>query len=88
MTEYSGNILRPLLQITKSEILEYLNTHKLIYKIDETNFDTDITRNYLRHEIIPGFQKINKNYKQNISKTLEYFEDLKDFIDGEVKKFL
>jgi hypothetical protein len=42
----------------------------------------------LRHEIIPKFEKVNKNYKENISKTLDYFQDLKNFIDEEVQKFL
>jgi tRNA(Ile)-lysidine synthase TilS/MesJ len=88
MTEESGWILRPLLGIQKSEITQYLDSNRLKYKIDSTNKDTDITRNYLRHEIIPKFEKVNTSYKQNISKTLDYFEDLKNFIDIEVKKFL
>ena len=88
MTEESGWILRPLLGLQKSEITEYLDANKLKYNIDTTNADTDITRNFLRHEIIPKFENINTSYKQNISKTLDYFGDLKKFIDIEVKKFL
>lgn len=88
MSEKSDFILRPLINIKKSEILEYLEENNLEYKIDETNFDTEITRNHLRYEIIPKFEKINKNYKENISKTLDYFKELKDFIDEEVIKFL
>lgn len=88
MSEKSGFILRPLINIKKSEILNYLKENNLEYKIDETNFDTEITRNYLRYEIIPKFEKLNKNYKENISKTLDYFKELKDFIDEEVMKFL
>jgi tRNA(Ile)-lysidine synthase len=66
MTEKSNNILRPLLQLEKSEILEYLKLNNLEYKLDITNNDTDITRNYLRHEIIPKFNQINTQYKKNI----------------------
>jgi tRNA(Ile)-lysidine synthase len=88
MTEISLDILRPILNIKKSEILDYLNKNNLKYFIDKSNFDINISRNYLRHEIIPKFEKINKNFKQNISKTLNYFENLKEFIDEEVKKFL
>jgi len=55
MTESSGGVLRPLLKLEKNEILNYLNENKLKYSIDETNSDTEITRNYLRHEIIPKF---------------------------------
>lgn len=88
MWEKAWFLLRPLLKLKKSEILEYLDKNKLNYKIDETNSDTEITRNHLRFEIIPKFEKINKNYKENISKTLDYFENLKEFIDEEVKNFL
>lgn len=88
MTEKSWLILRPLLNLEKSEILKYLDENKLEFKIDKTNFDNDITRNFLRNEIIPNFSKINPNFKNNISNTLSYFEELKNFIDEEVKVFL
>ena len=88
MTEKSNTILRPLLNLTKQEILNYLNKNKLEFKLDETNLDTNITRNFLRHEIIPKFEKINWNYKENISHTLNYFEELKKGIDEEVINFL
>ncbi len=88
MTEESGWIIRPLLWITKTEILEYLDTNNLVYKIDVTNNDTDITRNKLRHDIVPQFEKINSNYKKNISNMMEYFEELKNHLDKEVEDFL
>ncbi len=83
-----GFILRPLLSLEKSEILKYLDENKLEYRIDKTNFDNDITRNHLRNEIIPKFQKVNPKFKQNIKNTLNYFEELKNHIDEEVKNFL
>ncbi|MDD3793944.1 MAG: tRNA lysidine(34) synthetase TilS [Candidatus Gracilibacteria bacterium] len=88
MTEKSGSILRPLINLEKNEILGYLDENNLEYKIDKTNFDTDITRNKLRHDIIPQFKKINTNYKENISNLISYFEEIKDFLDKEVKDFL
>ncbi len=88
MTEYSGNILRPLLQIEKSEILKYLDDNALPYCIDSTNTDTDISRNKLRLDILPEFEKLNKNYKGNISNLIEYFEKIKHHIDEEVQAFL
>ncbi len=81
-------ILRPLLNITKKEIKNYLDENSLKYFIDSTNFDTEISRNHLRIEVIPKLEKINKNFKQNIGNTLDYFAELKDFIDEEVKEFL
>ncbi len=88
MKENSWAILRPLINIEKKDILEYLNKNKLKYNIDSTNNDTQITRNNLRHNIIPNFKEINSNYKNNIKNLCLYLEDVKNFIDEEVKKFL
>lgn len=88
MTEKSGALLRPLINLEKNEILKSLDDNNLEYKIDKTNFDKDITRNKLRHDILPQFEKINWNYKTNISNLISYFEEIKDFLDKEVKAFL
>lgn len=88
MTENYWNILRPLLNLEKNDILKYLDENNLKYNIDKTNFDNDITRNHLRNEIIPKFYKLNSKFKQNIWETLKYFEDLKSYIDNDVNNFL
>lgn len=88
MTEKSGNIIRPLLEMEKWDILKYLDDNNLEYKIDSSNKDTTITRNKLRHDIIPQFSKVNSNYKSNINNLIKYFEELKGFIDTEIEKFL
>lgn len=88
MTEFSGGIIRPLLHLKKSDILEYLNTHNLEYKIDQSNFDTTLSRNFLRHDIIPKFENINSKYKENIANMMEYFEEVKNHIDTEIQDFL
>ncbi|MBF0913386.1 tRNA lysidine(34) synthetase TilS [Candidatus Gracilibacteria bacterium] len=88
MQEDSGAILRPLLGITKAEILEYLEENGLEYKIDKTNFENDFTRNKIRNIILPNFSEINKNYKKNISNFMNYLAEIKDFVDFEVKRFL
>lgn len=88
MTEYSGSIVRPLLNIEKKDILEYLEKNNLEYKIDKTNEETNYTRNYIRHKIIPKFERLNANYKKNITKTIDYFEEIKKYLDEEVINFL
>ena len=88
MKENSWALLRPLLNLEKSDILKYLKENKLEYKIDSSNFDTELTRNKLRHDIIPQFESVNSNYKKNISNLSSYLEEVKDFIDNEIKKFL
>ena len=88
MKKNNWNVLRPLLDLEKSQIQKYLDENNLAYFVDETNFDNTITRNHLRNEIIPAFYRVNDKFKTNIANTLNYFEELKDFIDEEVKAFL
>lgn len=62
-----GNIIRPLLGITKKEILEYLKKNKLLYRIDKTNKEIPYLRNKIRNELIP---LLEKKYNPNIKETL------------------
>lgn len=50
-------VVRPVLCIKKDEIYRYLKENKIDYTIDETNFDTTYTRNWLRHKIIPEIER-------------------------------
>lgn len=88
MTEKSGNILRPLLHLEKKEILNYLEEKWIPCRVDISNMDVTITRNFLREDVIPLFQSVNPKYKENIENTLTYFEELKHNIDTQVKLFL
>lgn len=46
--------LRPLLHMTKKEILEYAKEHQVAWREDSTNQDMKYKRNYLRHKIMPA----------------------------------
>ena len=88
MKEKSWVILRPLLNISKKDILDFLEKNNLSYKIDKTNFENDFARNKLRNLIIPKFSEINEKYKQNISNFMDYLDEIKDLLDLEIKRFL
>lgn len=46
-------VIRPLLGVSRAEILDYLNQIGQTYVTDETNFSCDYTRNRIRSELIP-----------------------------------
>lgn len=48
-----GHYIRPLLSTSKSEVLDYIKANDIPYVVDETNADSEYTRNYLRNEIFP-----------------------------------
>lgn len=48
-----GQFLRPMLEISRKEIEEYLKECECSWRNDSTNFDTDYLRNKIRHKLIP-----------------------------------
>lgn len=54
-----GNIIRPLLAVSRQEIENYLKTLNQNYVTDSTNLSDDYTRNRIRHQILPVLYGIN-----------------------------
>ena len=66
MTYKNDDIIRPILDIKKQDLLVYLDDNSIRYHIDKTNNETDYTRNKIRLEIIPQIEKINPNFKKSL----------------------
>jgi len=75
------NVIRPLLDISKKEVLAYLKEKKLEYRTDITNEDIKFTRNKIRHKLIPYLEKeFNPSIKSTLVKNAEVIGDDYDFI--------
>ena len=77
------NIIRPILQFEKKEILNYLQENKKSYIIDYTNSENDYTRNYIRNEIFPMFVNINPTFRNKVNELIQEInnkESLKTYI--------
>lgn len=81
----NGDIIRPILDIKKAMILDYLNSEQIPYAIDKTNFATDYTRNKIRLHIIPEIEKINPNFKESLVKLSEIATDEISISDSYIK---
>jgi len=62
----SGNIVRPLLNVWKKELLEYAKKHKLRYAIDSSNTNLQFTRNRIRRQLLPQLRKFNSHLDMQI----------------------
>ncbi len=51
-------LMRPLLQVSRSELQEFLSELDQPYRVDQSNFSPQFTRNRVRHELIPLIQDI------------------------------
>lgn len=69
-------IYRPLLNILKAELEEYAKEKNLHYYVDATNFDTDYTRNNIRHNIVPLLNDINSGSFDNLINFANYYQNI------------
>ncbi len=88
MSIFENELLRPLLKITKKEVLEYCKKNKLKYCTDKTNFDTTYSRNLLRLNILPELQKINPNLAKTLLQNAENYQDIADCLKQQVEPFV
>lgn len=82
----NGDILRPLLCISRKDILEYLKEKVQDYVTDSTNLEDDVVRNKIRLNIIPMLKEINPAVCQNIAATTHYVEMADKKLAGFEKK--
>jgi len=76
-----GCIVRPLLSVSRQEILEYLSDLGQDFVEDHTNADTSIRRNGMRHLVMPLLQEQNPNLMQTITRQSEILRQDALFLD-------
>ncbi len=69
--ERRGNIVRPMLAVTRAEIEAYLEQHSVPHVEDETNADLNCTRNVVRHKLMPLLAELNPRAVEHISAAAE-----------------
>lgn len=65
----NGYVIRPLLCVGRTEILDYLKWRGEEYVTDSTNLTSDYTRNKIRLELIPKMAEINPSILEGLSAT-------------------
>jgi len=78
----SITIIRPLLSVSKIEILNYLAENKFDYRIDRTNEDTTLLRNWIRRELLPLIQqRAGEDFPGRLSHEAELLRDEDRYLD-------
>ena len=78
----NGNILRPLLCISRQDVLDYLAEKKQDYVTDSTNLEDDALRNKIRHHVIPLLETLNPAARDNIAQSAKYLRQAKLMLDN------
>ncbi len=79
------SVLRPMLDFTKKQILDYAKNRSLSWREDETNSDQKYLRNHIRHEIVP---KISNKDKQTLLKIGQNLEVSNNEIDKLIEEMI
>jgi len=88
MSAVSGNVLRPLLSIPKSEIRKYSEVNNIEYREDSSNSDTMYDRNRIRQDIIPVLESLNPSIHATFWELAEYMQDASLFLTWQVESWL
>lgn len=81
-------IIRPLMEVSKSDIIKFLNKRRQKYFIDKTNLEDVYFRNRVRNRLLPELEKYNKNIKELLSNTADNLSLDYEFLKIEAAKRL
>lgn len=70
-----GHIIRPLLDVSKEEILQFLSSISQPYITDSSNLVDDVVRNKLRLNVLPKLKEINPAVYDNIASTSRHITE-------------
>ena len=87
--EAADGIVRPILDVWKEDILDYLKKRKIPYRIDRSNADVRFERNWVRAVLLPLLVKrYGKSVKKRIFTLGERFREFDDYLEGEAIRWI
>lgn len=87
MAPENHQVIRPLLEITRKEILDYAAQHKIVFREDSSNASDKYSRNLLRKEVLPVLEKINPAFEHHFVQTSLVVQQLNGWLRSEVEKW-
>lgn len=80
MKPKDGLYIRPLLNVNKQEILDYLQKHKIPYLIDPSNQLDEFLRNRIRNSVIPTLKACDNRFEKNFASTHAKLVETEEFL--------
>ncbi len=75
------HIIRPLLCLSRQDIVDYLSENGLSYVIDSTNAENETLRNQIRNQLLPLMEQMVPQVRQGIARTMEHLQGTEWFAD-------
>lgn len=79
-------IIRPLIHVTKKEIIKYNKENKLSYINDKTNEEDLYTRNRIRKYVVPTLKKEDKNVHRKFYQFSKMLLEYEEYVDEKVSE--
>ncbi len=76
-----GNIIRPLLYVTREEIEDFLAEKEQDFVTDSTNLCDDCSRNIIRHKVVPHLYGINPSFARSVTNMTKLAKRENDFLE-------
>ena len=83
-----GNVLRPMLHVTRAEIEDYMTERGIPHVEDSTNALDIYSRNRIRHEVMPVLKEMNPAFLRSASRTTELLRRDGEYLDLLAERFL
>ena len=83
-----GNIIRPMLNITKEQVLAFLREKNIEFAEDSTNELEIYTRNKLRHSVVPVLKEVNRRFIEVSAAAVSLFREDEDFLKRTAEEFV
>lgn len=86
MKSIDGKYIRPLLEINKNEIINFLDEKSIRYLIDPSNESFLFLRNRIRIKVLPALKECDKRFDGNFLRTLNKLKEAEDYLQETTEK--
>ena len=77
-----GNLIRPMLTVTRQDVLAFLESENIPYVTDSSNETDAFLRNRIRHHVMPLLKQENPSLSQNLSATALRLRQDEEILDA------
>lgn len=83
-----GTLIRPLIGVTKAEILRYCNERGLSFVTDSTNGETDAARNRIRNNVLPALAEVAGDPTAAVTRMTRLLRADLDYLEAETDRLI
>lgn len=83
---FDEKIIRPMLDVSKEEILSYVKENDIPFVTDQTNLSSEYSRNFIRLNVLPKIKEIFPEAEKSIARFSKIAKVEDDFMHGEALK--